>query len=53
MSENEMIELYDKKIHIMQTLEMIIGPKQMEIIYELLNVQKKLDSIEYCEIEVI
>ena len=53
MSENEIIELYDKKIHIMQTLEMIIGPKQMEIIYELLNVQKKLDFTEYSKIEVI
>ena len=53
MSEQELIELYDKKIHIMQTLEMIIGQRQMEIINELLNVQKKLDSIEYCEIEVI
>lgn len=53
MNKDEMIKLYDKKIHIMRTLEELIKPEEMKMVYELVEVQKKLDVIENNEIEVI
>ena len=33
MNKDEMIKLYDKKIHIMRTLEELIKPEEMKMVY--------------------
>ena len=52
--EEELIKLYDKRIHIFRELELLLGKNKMSLIYELLLVSQKIKDFELDEeIEVL
>lgn len=45
MTEDELIRLLDTKMKCMQKLEDLLGVEEMNIVYDLVSAQKKIDRI--------
>ena len=50
--ERLLINLYDKKIHIMHTLEEMLGTDNMFLVYELLWTNQKINDLDLNDEEI-